>query len=299
MTNVLKKCKKELIYKAVSSIFVRGLVLIIPVYWSNTINHITDNIYDKAIKLVLITLLLTIIYYVWNYINQRSWYNFYNKLYLEYTNTVIDANIKEVSLGEYTNIINNDIDIIGTFLGNLVTRIIQILEFLVIYIYFFSINKNIFLITVIVSIIMLFIIFYFGNKIEVINKKRKDNLDLKTMNIHNIYDILKHKEKVKDKSFIDSTINYLKANAKFNILAQAIIYTVLSLIEVSRYLIIIYCIYLVQTGNMEIGTILLIYSYYANIISNFEVLGTISAEYQSVKVSINRLNKIKKSEPLT
>ena len=81
MTNVLKKCKKELIYKAVSSIFVRGLVLIIPVYWSNTINHITDNIYDKAIKLVLITLLLTIIYYVWNYINQRSWYNFYNKLY--------------------------------------------------------------------------------------------------------------------------------------------------------------------------------------------------------------------------
>lgn len=298
MIHILKKCKKELIYKVISSIFVRGLVLIIPVYWSKTINHVTDNVYDKAIKLVIITLLLTLMYYIWNYINQRSWYNFYNKLYLEYTNSVINGSTKSVSLGEYTNIINNDIDIIGTFLGNLVTRIIQVLEFLVIYIYFFSINKNIFFITVSVSIIMLFIILYFGNKIEVINKKRKDNLDLKTMNIHNIYDILKHKEKVVDKSFIESTVDYLQANAKFNILAQAIIYLVLSLIEISRYLIIIYSIHLVSIGYMEIGTILLIYSYYANIISNFEVLGTISAEYQSVKVSVNRLNKIKKQEPI-
>ncbi len=145
---------------------------------------------------------------------------------------------------------------------------------------------------------MLFTILYYGNKIEVINKKRKDNLDLKTINIHNIYDILKQKEKVKDKSFIESTKNYLKSNAKFNILAEAIIYTVLSLIEITRYLIIIYSIKLVSKGYMEIGTILLIYTYYANIISNFEVLGTISAEYQSVKVSVNRLNKIQKKEPI-
>lgn len=43
---------------------------------------------------------------------------------------------------------------------------------------------------------------------------------------------------------------------------------------------------------MEIGTILLIYSYYAKIITNFEVLGTINAKYQSVKVSVNRLNSL-------
>ena len=55
----------------------------------------------------------------------------------------------------------------------------------------------------------------------------------------------------------------------------------------------IYAIYLVSIEQMEIGTVLLIYSYYAKIITNFEVLGTINAEYQSVKVSINRLNKIK------
>ena len=71
------------------------------------------------------------------------------------------------------------------------------------------------------------------------------------------------------------------------------IFMVLAFIELCRYSIIIYAIYLVSINKMEIGTVLLIYSYYAKIIANFEVLGTISAEYQSVKVSVNRLNKIR------
>lgn len=56
--------------------------------------------------------------------------------------------------------------------------------------------------------------------------------------------------------------------------------------------IIFYAIYLVSIGNIEIGTILLIYSYYDKILTNFEVLGTITADYQSFNVSLNRLNKV-------
>lgn len=290
--DVLKKCKKELIFKIITSIIIQGLLLIIPVYWSNTINHVTNGIYDKAIDLTIITLTLTLLYYFWAYANQKTWYTFYNKLYLEYTNNIIKYSPSDVTIGQYTNVINNDIDIIGTFLGNLVTRIIQIIEFLVIYFYFLSIDKYIFFATLITSIIMIILIFYFGNKIEVVNKTRKDNLDIKTMNIHNIYDILKKNNKLEDDSFIKSTIKYLKSNAKFNVLAMGIIYIVLSFIELCRYGIIVYSIYLVSIGNMEIGTILLIYSYYAKIITNFEVLGTINAEYQSVKVSVNRLNSL-------
>ena len=44
--------------------------------------------------------------------------------------------------------------------------------------------------------------------------------------------------------------------------------------------------------NIEIGTILLIYSYYDKILTNFEVLGTITADYQSFIVSLKRINKI-------
>ena len=290
---ILKKTKRELIRKFITSIAIQGLLLIIPVYWAGVINKVTAFDYDGAFKLVIITLALSLFYYLWSYFNQRAWYNYYNKLYLEYTNMVTSANVDNITLGEYTNIINNDIDIIGTFIGNGVTRIIQILEFLVIYIYFFKVDFYIFLVTIGISIVMLVVILYFGSKIEIQNKDRKDNLDYKTINIHNIYDILKRNKKVKDNTFIKSTINYLESNAKFNILVQAMIYAVLALIELCRYLIIIYAIYEVSIGKMEIGTIVLIYAYYAKIITNFEVLGTINAEYQSVKVSMERLNKIK------
>ena len=293
IVTILKRTKHELIRKIVTSVIIQGLLLIIPVYWTKAINHATDLEFNVSFKLVIITLILSLLYYLWSYFNQRAWYNYYNKLYLEYTSLVTEASVDEITLGEYTNIINNDIDIIGTFIGNAVTRIIQILEFIVIYMYFLKVDFYIFLITLIVSIFMIIIILYFGSKIEIENKNRKDNLDYKTINIHNIYDILKRKEKIKDNSFIKSTIRYLESNAKFNLFVNAMIFLVLAFIELCRYGVVIYAIYLVSIGRMEIGTVLLIYSYYAKIITNFEVLGTINAEYQSVKVSINRLNKIK------
>ena len=299
IVTILKRTKKELIRKIITSVIIQGLLLIIPVYWTDSVNHATALDFDGAFKLVIITLILSLLYYLWSYFNQKTWFDYYNKLYLEYTNLVTEeAKLDNVSLGEYTNIINNDIDIIGTFIGNAVTRIIQILEFLIIYMYFLSINFYIFLITLLVSIFMLIIILYFGSRIEIENKNRKDNLDYKTINIHNIYDIIKNKKRVKDNSFITSTIKYLESNARFNLFVKAMIYLVLGFLELCRYGVIIYAIYLVSIGNMEIGTVLLIYSYYAKIITNFEVLGTINAEFQSVKVSINRLNKIKSNQTI-
>lgn len=295
---ILKKTKKELTHKIITSVILQILLLIIPVYYTNAINYATIGSYNKSTKLLIITMVLSLLYYLWSYFNQKSWYNYYNKLYLEYTNLVTEASVDNVSLGEYTNIINNDIDIIGTFIGNSVTRLIQVFEFLVIYMYFLKVNFYIFLITIIMSIFMFLIIIYFGSKIQIENKSRKDYLDYKTINIHNIYDILKNKKKIKDNSFITSTIKYLESNAKFNLFVKAMIYLVLGFLELCRYGVIIYAIYLVSTNHMEIGTVLLIYSYYTKIINNFEVLGTIDAEYQSVKVSVNRLNKIRTKQKI-
>lgn len=295
---ILKKTKKELTHKIITSVVLQILLLIIPVYYTNAINYATIGSYNKSTKLLIITMVLSLLYYLWSYFNQKSWYNYYNKLYLEYTNLVTEASVDNVSLGEYTNIINNDIDIIGTFIGNSVTRLIQVFEFLVIYMYFLKVNFYIFLITIIMSIFMFLIIIYFGSKIQIENKSRKDYLDYKTINIHNIYDILKNKKKIKDNSFITSTIKYLESNAKFNLFVKAMIYLVLGFLELCRYGVIIYAVYLVSTNHMEIGTVLLIYSYYTKIINNFGVLGTIDAEYQSVKVSVNRLNKIRTKQKI-
>ena len=275
---ITKMAKKEVINKVITSLFIQGLALVIPVFWSKTITEVTDANYKVGYYVIIITLLLSLFYYLWSYLNQKTWYTLYNKIYIE-----------------YTNILNNDIDIICNFLCNLVTRILQIIEFFIIYAYFISFNFPIFISTVIVSILMLIIYIKAGSLVQKLNIKRKSTLDNKTIMLHKLYSSLANK-----KNNINSIMNlfnkdnksYLKYNHKYNVIIQGIIYLVLGIIEVSRYAIIFYAIYLVSIGNIEIGTILLIYSYYDKILTNFEVLGTITADYQSFNVSLNRLNKV-------
>ena len=134
-----------------------------------------------------------------------------------------------------------------------------------------------------------------SKKVQELNIKRKSTLDNKTIMLHKLYSSITNK-----KNDIVSIINlfgkdnksYLRYNLKYNVVIQGIIYLVLSIIELSRYAIIFYSVYLVSTGSIEIGTILLIYSYYSKILTNFEVLGTITADYQSFIVSLKRLDKI-------
>ena len=134
----------------------------------------------------------------------------------------------------------------------------------------------------------------FGDKLQLYNKKRKESLDKKTINIHGLFEIITNRVSAKrDDSLIESTNVYLYDNAKYNVFAYGMICFVLALVELFRYVIIIYAVYLVSIGNMEIGGLLLIYSYYAKMLTNFEMLATISADYHSVKVSLDRINKIK------
>lgn len=298
---VIKNSYKELIYKTITAIFIRGLLLVIPVFWSNAVNNLTDGNYNKTYYIIIIIIILNIFYYIWQYLNQVTWFKFYNKLYIGYTSLITKnntENIKKVSLGEYTNVINNDIDILCNFLGNGVARIIQIIEIFFIFFYFLSQSIYIFIITLIVSILMIILLIISSNSIKNENIKRKSSLDKKTIIAHQMYDSLKDEKYDESifKKFHQSSLDYLKANKQFNLLAQAIIYLVLGIIELVKYGIILYATLLISKGKMEVGTIILIYTYYDKIIVNFEVLGTISAEYQSFLVSLKRLNKLGNSK---
>ena len=291
---VLGRSKNALVVKVITSIFLQGTLLVVPIFWSKSITYISDALYKKAVIMVVLTLILSLLYYLWYYINQKSWYDLYSKITINFMNNITSVKDKNISLGEYTNIINNDIDIVATFICNGITRIIQVLEFLVIYIYFLNLNIYIFWATLGVSVIIIYIIFMFGDKLQLYNKKRKESLDRKTINIHGLFEIITNRVSAKrDNSLMDSTNVYLYDNAKYNVFAYGMICFVLGLVELFRYVIIIYAIYLVSIGNMEIGGLLLIYSYYAKMLTNFEMLATISADYHSVKVSLDRINKIK------
>lgn len=298
---VIRDSYKELFYKIITSVFIRGLLLIIPVFWSNTINKLSEGNFDKTYFLIIIIVILSCFYYIWQYLNQVSWYGFYNKLYLGYTALLTKNNtdnIKKVTLGEYTNVINTDIDILCNFLGNGVARIIQVLEILFIYFYFLTQSIYIFIITLVISLLMILLLIISSNQIKEENIKRKTSFDKKTVVAHQVYDNLKDGNYDDNifKRFHQSNLDYLKANKRFNLLAQALIYLILGIIELTKYGIILYSVYLITKGNMEVGTIILIYTYYDKIIVNFEVLGTISAEYQSFLVSLKRLNKLGKNQ---
>lgn len=291
---VLGRSKNALVVKVITSIFLQGALLVVPIFWSKSITYISGALYKKAVIMVVLTLILSLLYYLWYYINQKSWYDLYSKITINFMNNITSVKDKNISLGEYTNIINNDIDIVATFICNGITRIIQVLEFLVIYIYFLNLNIYIFWATIGVSVIIIYIIFMFGDKLQLYNKRRKESLDRKTINIHGLFEIITNRVSAKrDNSLMDSTNVYLYDNAKYNVFAYGMICFVLGLVELFRYIIIIYAIYLVSIGNMEIGGLLLIYSYYAKMLTNFEMLATISADYHSVKVSLDRINKIK------
>ncbi len=294
---VIRDSYKELFYKIITSVFIRGLLLVIPVFWSNTVNNLSDGNYHKTYSLIVIIIVLSCLYYVWQYLNQVTWFRFYNKLYLGYTALITknnSTNIKKVTLGEYTNVINTDIDILCNFLGNGVARVIQVMEILFIYFYFLSQSVYIFLITIIISAIMVVLLIISSNQVKEENIRRKTSLDRKTVVAHQMYDSLKdgNYDNGIFKKFHQSNLDYLKSNKRFNLLAQALIYLVLGIIELTKYGIIIYSVYLIGKGDMEVGTIILVYTYYDKIITNFEVLGTISAEYQSFLVSLKRLNKL-------
>ncbi len=291
---VLGRSKNALVVKVITSIFLQGTLLVVPIFWSKSITYISNALYKKAVIMVVLTLILSLLYYLWYYINQKSWYDLYSKITINFMDNITSVKDKNISLGEYTNIINNDIDIVATFICNGITRIIQVLEFLVIYIYFLNLNIYIFWATIGVSVIIIYIIFMFGDKLQLYNKRRKESLDRKTINIHGLFEIITNRVSAKrDNSLMDSTNVYLYDNAKYNVFAYGMICFVLGLVELFRYVIIIYAIYLVSIGNMEIGGLLLIYSYYAKMLTNFEMLATISADYHSVKVSLDRINKIK------
>ena len=292
---VLKKAYKEFIYKIITALFIRGLLLIIPVFWSKVINNINNG--GKVYSIIIIIIILSVFYYIWQYLNQVSWFKFYDKLSMEYTSLITkdnSDNIRKVTFGEYTNVINNDIDILCNFLGNGVARGIQILEIFFIYFYFLSQNIYIFMVSVVISLIMVLLLVISGNQIKEENIKRKSSLDKKIIVSQEMYESLKdgRYDEGMFKKFYNSHISYLRANKKFNLLSMAIIYLVLGVIELTKYGVIIYCVYLVFHNMMEVGTIILIYTYFYKIITNFEVIGTISAEYQSFVVSLKRLNKL-------
>ncbi len=301
---ILKKTWKEFSLKFVTSILMRGILMILPVWYSDAIDWASKGNFEKAYHLIILSLLVYIAYYIVESLNSIVFWNLYNRLYKRYTRLATYStfqnsiySLSRFSLGEYGNILNNDVDVICAFYSNGVMRIVQILEFLIIYSYFFTLNIYIFLITVAVSLLMLGVYMISSKRTQQLNLLRKSTLDNKTATLHEVFLGIKEikglhvfkniNNRVKEKS-----LTYLDANAKYDKFTVNVKAFVLAVIQSARFGLVFYGLYLMSKGQMTLGVIMLIYTYYQKIIDNFGVINTVSIELQNLKVSFARFNKI-------
>lgn len=301
---ILKHAWKEFSLKFITSILMRGILLIIPVWYSDAIDFASTGHFEKAYHLIVLSLLIYIAYYIIEVLNNVVFWRLYNRLYKRYTRLATYStfqnsiySLSRFSLGEYGNIMNNDIDVICSFYANGVMRVVQILEFLFIYTYFFSLNFYIFLVTIGVSFLMVLVYVCSSKKTQTLNLDRKATLDSKTSTLHEVFLGIKEikgfhvfesiNNRVKEKS-----LTYLGANAKYDRHVLHVKTSVLAVIQITRYVLVLYGISLIAKGQMTIGVVMLVYTYYQKIIDNFGVIHTTSIELQNLSVSFKRFNKI-------
>lgn len=301
---VYSVAKKEFNIKLIASIILRAILLIIPVLFSEAVNAATIQDYKNALIYIAISIGITVAYRLSECINQKTFYDLYNKLYHFYNSTGINKttensafSLSRFNLGQYTNMLTTDVDIISAFFANGVMRMVQLLEFLVIYAYFFSLDFVLFITAVLVSIIVVLIIPSVNKKVEKYNSDKKLELDKLTVSIHeyfknikeikcfNIFDKIAPKTK-------NQTQKFLNANGKYNVRYYINNQSFLLIIEIFRLLSVGYGIFLITKGHLEIGSLLIIYNYYQKIIDNFSTILTISVEYTNLKVSLERFNHI-------
>lgn len=301
---ILKKTWREFFLKTITSVLMRGILMILPIWYSDAIDFASKGNFQKAYHLIILSLIVYVVYYVMESLNNIVFWNLYNRLYKRYTRLATYStfqnsiySLSRFSLGEYSNILNNDIDVICSYYANLVMRIVQILEFLIIYIYFFTLNIYIFLITIFISIFMLAVYKLCGKKTQQYNLNRKETLDLKTSTLHEVFLGIKeikgfHVFKSINSRVKEDSLNYLNAYTKYDRYVLNVKVIVLAVLQIARFSLVFYGIYLLSKGQMTLAVVMLIYTYYQKIIDNFGVVNTISIEMQNLKVSFTRFNKI-------
>ena len=195
---VFSVARKEFLIKLVSSLVLRGVLLAIPVLFSMSVNYATKGDYINALLYIIFSILVTIFYRLTEGVNQRLYYNLYTKIYCYYNYKGIDKTVdnsifslSRFNLGQYTNMLTTDVDVITAFFASGVIRFAQLLEFIIIFGWFWSLDIFFFITAFALTLIIAFIIPIAGRKTENLNSEKKYELDKLTMSIHEYFKNIK------------------------------------------------------------------------------------------------------------
>lgn len=192
---------------------------------------------------------------------------------------------------------STDINIMSDFYCNLIMRVIRIIEVLIIFIYFFMIDLYIGLAGILMALVSITVILLSSKKIEKLNHKKSAYFDdrntivnefllsIREIKAFNIFAPMK-------KRINDSTAAYTKSYLNQRVGEDIFKFSVLAMIEAFRWCMFIYGIYLIAQGQMEIGTLLIIYNYFTQLVEGFSEFATINTGIRQLKVAENRFYQL-------
>ncbi len=301
---ILKKYKKNFLANLGTSVLLRGFLLVIPILFSSVVNYATKEEYTKAFLFIVLTLICAVLYRFSECFNRKVFYNLYSILHHHYsarglnkTNRNSTFSLSRFDVGQYTNMLTSDVDIISAFYANAVIRCVQLAEYIFIFGYFWSIDFVLFISALLIFLIVIMLIPLSNKRIEKLNAKRKLELDKLTLSIHDFFKDIKD---IKCLNFFDKiapnvkekNLTYLEANENYNVRYYKDHQMFIMIFEIFRLLSVGYAVYLIPRGGIEIGSLILIYNYYQKIIDNFSTILTIGLESTNLKVSLSRFNHL-------
>ena len=301
---VLLKNKRWFLFKFLASLFIRTFLLIIPLYYSYLIDELTKGNYNAAYQMLIMFFIFTILYRFTEVINQISYYKLYSNLYKTYLDLGFSKtcnnslySLSRFSLSEYSNIMSEDFETLSDYYTTLVIRVVEILEAIYIIIYFFTINVLIGYLTLLISLIILFILLFYNPKIAKTNQERKNRhdkrislfqellLSVREIKGFNIFNVAHERTK-------NTVDDYVKWNNKLNIDKYNLKQLSLGLIDVFQFIGLLIGIKMIISGNMTIGVLTIIYSYYTKLSNLFLSIITLFESRINVKVARIRIHKL-------
>jgi len=301
---VLKNSKKDLAIRLICSLIYRGIAMIIPILFSSAVNEVTNGVYQKALLISIGAIITVILFRIFDVLNTYTWHKLYNSMYDNYTkigvNKTFDNSLYSLSrfnVGEFLNIMSTDINVMADFYCNLILRLIRIFEVLIIFVYFFMLDFYIGISGILMAIISVAAIYLSSEKIEKLNKNKSLNFDNRNTIINEFllsireikaFNMFNSMKKRIDDANKDYTVSYLKQRVG----EDSFKFSILALIEVFRWVMFIYGIYLITNGKMEIGSLLIIYNYFTQLVEGFSEFTTINIGIRQLKVSENRFYQL-------
>ena len=301
---ILFLCKKEFIIKLIISILLIGILLVIPILYSYGIDYINDTNFNKAYLIFIILGITFIIYRILEIINQKSYYRLYSKLYKNYMNKGLEKtcnnslySLSRFSLSEYSSILSEDFELLSDYYSTLVIRIVEIFQFIYIIIYFFFINLTIGIITLLLSIFVISILFYFNKFIVNTNEKRRGLNDIRISLFQEIFLSIREIKGFnilnKLRNNIDNDIdNYINSNVKLNVDKYNLRQISLGIVDIFKIVCLIYSVYLIIDGKITIGILTIVYNYYTKLSEMFTSIILLNESISNVKVAKKRIYKL-------